>query len=69
MKMHVWNICLNKVMIHNITLAFSTLIERMLICEIISTNKKQTKIMILGNWFIIMTKRFTLCMPMIFKKI
>jgi hypothetical protein len=28
MKMHVWNICLNKVMIHNITLAFSTLIER-----------------------------------------
>jgi hypothetical protein len=28
MKMHVWNICLNKVMIHNITLAFSTSIER-----------------------------------------
>jgi hypothetical protein len=28
MKMHVWNICLNKVMINNITLAFSTLIER-----------------------------------------
>jgi hypothetical protein len=28
MKMHVLNICQNKVMIHNITLAFSTMIER-----------------------------------------